>query len=1240
MEHNQKRHSLLKQIFNNYYFKKRYIIIVAILLYFSSFLSQYLFNQQYKEENVTAAIQKSINVKENEFNQLINSKHFKNKLASSTQINCLNEYNNLSFGVFVYVKDSINKLSLIGWNDNKYHVSLNDILESDSNYLVHYENGYFELVRKEFYINKSKYVTIGLVPIKWQYFITNKYLEPKFDGFGDYYIYYNISNSPTRNVIKSNKGNVLTYIVKTQNGKIIDYDWLTIILRILGLLSFFILINSYCIDLVKKKGFKIGFRVFLLLIVVIRLGIYIIPGFPFDETKLKLFDPLIYASNFIHPSLGDILINFILCYWLIQFYKKNSINFKVNNVQILYKKLLFIWGYVATVIISIYLLKSLVVDSKISFDVSNFFSINEYTGIAFVCIGLLFFIFHSFTTVILTNIENKLSTYFIFLVSILAVLFYLFLNAKGIINASLEFYFGIFLWSILFFFFQRKNNFQKRNKSEVSITLSLLWILHYTIIGAFVIFYYNNILELQQRKKVAEKIYLQYDATAENLLKIATSDLDNNFFLKNAHRFKDVESTSFIKDSLVAENFSGYLNKFETSILLFDENSNPVFNSDTASYRDLNFHYNNLQNKLNVDGLTNANTSNNKIAYLFKKNIFDINENLKYKLFVKVKERHDTRVSIFPELFRQWQDEDSYTNYFYATYTNNQLVKQSSNYNFPINYSANIKKYFNENDNKFNVLTYQPNSLSTIVIIKKNQYLIDFITLFAYLFFTFLLLSLFITFINKAIVSQFKVSRFLNSVSFNIQNQIRAVIIFISVFSFLVIGVVTIVFFINRFNQNTEEKLTKTIENISEKINVYGNENIANNNITNFLKHFQSSEKEIVDINYFDTAGNIIFTTQPYIFNKKLVDKKMNPIAFNKIFVDKEVIFKCDEQIGNLNYISLYKPIKDKNDKVVACVNTPYLNSEAELKLEISSVIATLINLNAFIFLIATAIAYLITNRITSSFKIIGDKMKSINWSENSEEIEWENDDEIGVLVKEYNVMVRKLDETAQAFALSQKEMAWKEMAKQVAHEIKNPLTPMKLSIQYLQKNIDDGNPNVKELSKKVSNTLIEQIDQLTIIAQNFSQFANIDNANKIKLDIVKTINGVVSLFEINENNEIKHDISNSNIYILADKTQIGRVFTNLIKNGLEAKRENYFARIAISYEVNNDKVIVTINDNGVGISDDVYSKMFTPNFTTKSSGTGLGLAICKGIVDNTNGKIWFETSDSGTTFFVEFPLY
>jgi signal transduction histidine kinase len=547
--------------------------------------------------------------------------------------------------------------------------------------------------------------------------------------------------------------------------------------------------------------------------------------------------------------------------------------------------------------------------------------------------------------------------------------------------------------------------------------------------------------------------------------------------------------------------------------------------------------------------------------------------------------------------------------------------------------------YAVENIDNASVLTFQPTKFNAVVVVKNTRTLLDFITLFAYLFFSFLLIIFLLYILDfpkekiKTQLLTFKIFKL------DIRNQILATLVFSSVVSFIIIGVVTILFFVNKFNQTSQDRLVKSINYSAVEIenSLIKNDSIDNSKIQDLLQRL--SEQQALDLNLFDTTGSIIATTQPYIYNRKLVDNKINPIAFKQIFIDNQNTFKQEEKIGLLPFLSLYKPIVNDDGKAIACVNIPYLNSQAELNQEMSGFIATLMNLNAFIFLLAGAIAYLITNKITSSFKLIKEKMKAVNWQSHNDEIVWNKDDEIGALVKEYNIMVRKLDETAKAFALSQREKAWKEMAMQVAHEIKNPLTPMKLSIQYLQKNIDENAPNIKQLSKNVIGTLVEQIDQLTTIASEFSQFANIGNNKLEQVNLNEIISSLINLYAVDSKISIKNNFDIKDVLVVADKIQMMRLFTNLIKNAIEASTQKDAVKIYIHQTINNNSVVTSIKDYGTGISEELQSKIFTLNFTTKSSGTGLGLAICKGIVENANGKIWFETSNQGTTFFVELPL-
>jgi nitrogen fixation/metabolism regulation signal transduction histidine kinase len=232
------------------------------------------------------------------------------------------------------------------------------------------------------------------------------------------------------------------------------------------------------------------------------------------------------------------------------------------------------------------------------------------------------------------------------------------------------------------------------------------------------------------------------------------------------------------------------------------------------------------------------------------------------------------------------------------------------------------------------------------------------------------------------------------------------------------------------------------------------------------------------------------------------------------------------------------------------------------------------------------------------------------------------------------------LDSSAEKLARSEREGAWREMARQVAHEIKNPLTPMRLNLQYLQKAIDANSPNVKNISVYVAKILVEQIDHLSQIAGDFAQFANIGQSKNLLFNLTDSLKQVTSLYSSNEKLQITMQPHTDEIMIHADKTQINRLFTNLLQNAIESVPEEKNAEIKIATTGSDGKVLVMITDNGKGIPAEMKNKIFIPNFTTKSSGTGLGLAMCKGIVEKSNGNIWFETVDGeSTTFFVQLPL-
>jgi nitrogen fixation/metabolism regulation signal transduction histidine kinase len=254
--------------------------------------------------------------------------------------------------------------------------------------------------------------------------------------------------------------------------------------------------------------------------------------------------------------------------------------------------------------------------------------------------------------------------------------------------------------------------------------------------------------------------------------------------------------------------------------------------------------------------------------------------------------------------------------------------------------------------------------------------------------------------------------------------------------------------------------------------------------------------------------------------------------------------------------------------------------------------------------------------------------------------LDWAGQDEIGELIQDYNRMVSQLDESASLLAQSERDSAWREMAKQVAHEIKNPLTPMKLNIQYLLQRIKSGDKDIGEFAQKVSQSILEQIEGLSQIATEFSNFAKMPVGVPEKVLINEVVSSVHDLFRKREDLDIHLKIPIDEYYSYCDKNQLVRVLNNLINNAIQAIPDTRRGLIQISLKAHNNMAIISVKDNGIGISEDMREKVFLPNFTTKSSGTGLGLAMSRQIIESANGSISFvSTTDAGTEFFVSLPL-
>jgi signal transduction histidine kinase len=350
---------------------------------------------------------------------------------------------------------------------------------------------------------------------------------------------------------------------------------------------------------------------------------------------------------------------------------------------------------------------------------------------------------------------------------------------------------------------------------------------------------------------------------------------------------------------------------------------------------------------------------------------------------------------------------------------------------------------------------------------------------------------------------------------------------------------------------------------------------------------------------------------------------------------------------GAMTYVfrsdqSTFIPVSEEGGKVLAYVGLSEESAEIQLNTYFYPLLETFLTLYIFLLLASGAVAIAMSNSITKPIEQIGDKLGRVELGQN-ELLEWHTRDEIGELVAQYNAMIAKLEDSARQLKLSEREGAWREMAKQVAHEIKNPLTPMKLSVQLLQHAVKTRPEEANQLMTRTAQTLIEQIDNLARIASEFSHFAQMPRPENEECNLNLIVQAVGDLFGKSQPEHgvtVTCQLPPTPLLVFADRSQLLRVLNNLVKNAIQAIPDGKQGIVNISLAQQDQKAVITVADNGEGIPDELQEKVFFPNFTTKSSGMGLGLAMSKNIVEAAGGNLYFFTEkDKGTSFFVELPL-
>lgn len=1142
-------------------------------------------------------------------------------LKYSSDLN--NLYSDEGISIYIYENDS-----LCFWTDNQPAIDLNAYTNENNVQLIKIRNGWFEYLKLKDSAN-TKFTSIALIKIKSEYDYENKYLTNDFSPWLELPKNTNIISPVAflKHCIKSKFGTPL-FEIQRRDGLYKNklFNIYTSIFSLLAFSFFGITWVYLSTSLIKNKLIRTICLLTSFFVLRTAMIYFKFPNF-FYLNDIYNAGVFANASSFFFCLLGDVFINSLLLFLASIYIYRQKITIKhlpFNTKLFIFFISFVLLEYFALNITS--LIYSILINSSITFNVNQLFDFSYYSLIGLSSVGFMIFgLFLFIEKITIQFIENfNLKKPFIFISVILILLTLLYKN--NLIDFE---YFWIVPLIIISFYLRRykaSNNF---------INIGLV-----TLIITFITSYFFNKYEQINKKITYETLSHtltdRQDVIAENELSKITTAIQNDVKLKNLISLLPLSSAQ-IEQKIKQVNFSGYFERYDVVLSLF-KNKTPLFNLNDSKYLSTDYFENQMKDgafQTICDNLFFINKKNNPIRYVGKIEIIDsnLNRDSLYQLYFQLDPKISITLGIFPDLLldKSLESKVEFKNISYAVYENNKLQMSYGDFQYPL---FNNTKYVFKIDKDYNHFIYPKTNNIEIIISDNKTGFWQLFTSNSYLFIFFSIIVLGAVWFNSMM--------FKNKFEFkSLNNRIQFILVSIIIISLagVVIGTIWVVTTQSEI-KNKKELLLKSKSVLNELQQSIGQQNVLEPSYKEYTTFTLKKLSKLFgsDVSLFDNKGHLFATSQPAIYEQGLVSKFMNPIAFSGFSQNKTVNFSHREAIGKLNYLSTYIPFYNSNDKLLGYLNLPYFSRQKDLEKELSVYLTTLLNIYTILFVITTLVALFISNLLTKPLRIIKQQISNTKLEKNIKPIIWNSNDEIGNLVTEYNSMLVKLKKNSELLAQSERESAWLEMSKQVAHEIKNPLTPMKLNIQHLQRVVKSNPENISEKVDKVAEMLIQQIDTLSNIATEFSNFSKFPSTKIEKVDLVDLLQNATNLFNESSNCIIECE-AEKNLFVLVDKEQCIRVLTNLIKNAEQSIPGDRIGRINIQAQKISETIEIKISDNGSGIPLEFYNQIFTPKFTTKNSGTGLGLAMVKNSITAFNGTIEFKSElGVGTTFTILLP--
>jgi len=1128
------------------------------------------------------------------------------------------------------------------WSD--YHIVPD---YSDLNGTYQYKakelNNSLYVIRKWFVENLSgTFEVFALIPIRTSFSLKNRYLQdiynPKIFQSESVSLLFSKQKGFTPIILKN------TYLFSVNVGKNyrVNNSFFNVLLGIiysLALISFTLGLILWYLQFRIRNKLIYGVMLIVAYWIVLKFGMFI---FEFPETVLRVdvFNSQFFAVSWFERSFGDMMLNTIFLLIIALFLYLRISKFKTRKLKG-WERYISVMAILAMFFIPNYLylqLRAIYHNSQISLDITQslqFGPFKVFTLLVFVIISLSSFLYFHLLIRYYLSIKANLIQKTIDVV-VAAILFTGISLAINLPLANMVLPSIILLvileWSALPLELPKAN--------YKAVLYFLLFIIFDGLVGAWCISKFEHQRELDSMKLYAQELTQDNDYMAEFMIDESLKEIQKDPFI--ASRL----GNPFLSNEVIVKKIrriylNRYLNKYSINVFLYYPSGEglPHFGSN-ARYQDIKKRFANDHNKTEFQSIfliRNTRGIGNK-RYIAFVPIFRNHITSGY-VVMEFRQKRLVPTDVYPELLK----DNRFTfgrsrDYPYALFVRGQLVQSHDSYEY------HLLDISSHHDNEpwlemgYWHLKISGAKNNVVVVSQVDESLNRFVSNLSFL----ILVLLFPT---GLVLAGYGISGKKRESNLSYTAKIQTFLNLAFLTPLIVVTLTTLSLISSSFKTELVENKIGESKNLASKIASQLDGYLigvgSREELTGKLLDMASYGQ--IDASIYGVDGALITTTQPDIFATGLLSGFVNPAVREHIIEHDDRSQVEEENIGKLTYFATYAGIKTEDtDRLIGVLEIPFFNTQTTLEHSRIKALTTIFNLFVLIFIVALLTTYLTSKWLTSPLSLIRKQFERISFAKRNEPLNWESDDEIGMLVRDYNRMLVNLEESREALARSQKETAWREVAQQVAHELKNPLTPMKLTMQQLMRT-GGGNGVSKEKIKPILNNLLNQLNILNDIVTSFSDFAKMPIPKSEKVDIISLLEDTSAIFSNDPSVEIELHLHTITAYITADSKLMGRIISNMIINASQSRKpEQEVVHIRVSSELMRERAMirVAIQDDGAGIPDQIRERVFIPKFSTKEKGSGIGLAIAKHGIEQIGGTIWFESTEKdGTTFIMELPM-